>query len=208
VTLVMAGYVAWGLVDQVAVDPLQDRGRIIVDTAWLLTLEHFLGLETIGEWIRSVPTIPGSTAAYLILHWAMTLGVIVYLLARRPELWRRARWALAGIVAIGAAVEVLLPVAPPWMVGLAPTPSWVSAVQGHTDLVAAFPSLHVALAAWVALALGGRLWWLYPAAVGWLVITTGNHYVTDVLAGAVLAAGCWHLRAPGLRRFVPMEVTA
>src|SRR5262249_21298251 len=60
---------------------------------------------------------------------------------------------------------------------------------------AAFPSLHVAWAAWCAwalsLALPGRwrrLVWLYPALTSLVVVGTGNHYVLDVVAGL---AGLW-----------------
>jgi membrane-associated phospholipid phosphatase len=67
------------------------------------------------------------------------------------------------------------------------------------------PSLHMAWAAWSALALwricAGRrfrwLVWLSPAATSVAVVSTGNHYVLDVIAGvatfaiAMLIADRW-----------------
>jgi membrane-associated phospholipid phosphatase len=58
--------------------------------------------------------------------------------------------------------------------------------------LAAMPSLHIAWAAWSALALwrilAGRRWawlvWAYPAVTSVAVMATGNHYLLDVVAGA------------------------
>ena len=64
---------------------------------------------------------------------------------------------------------------------------------------AAMPSLHVAWAVWVALALyvclRPRPWrwvtWLYPAATTFVVVGTGNHFIADAAAGALLVWLSW-----------------
>jgi membrane-associated phospholipid phosphatase len=62
---------------------------------------------------------------------------------------------------------------------------------------AAMPSLHVAWAVWVALALvavspGVRLRglaWAYPVVTTLVVLGTGNHFLLDAVAGLALVAG-------------------
>jgi membrane-associated phospholipid phosphatase len=60
--------------------------------------------------------------------------------------------------------------------------------------VAAMPSLHTAFAVLVALMIGARLrsrWRyllaLYPVAMGFTLVYTGEHYVLDLIAGVVYA---------------------
>ena len=66
--------------------------------------------------------------------------------------------------------------------------------HGLVDLYAALPSLHVAWAVWVAAAIRsqtptrwGLLAFAYPATTSFVVLTTANHYVVDIVAGALLA---------------------
>ena len=65
------------------------------------------------------------------------------------------------------------------------------------NLYAAMPSLHVAWAAWCAVAVvtaTGTRWrhlaWLYPATTTVVVLASANHFVLDAAAGAaIIAAG-------------------
>ncbi|MGH2888507.1 MAG: phosphatase PAP2 family protein, partial [Solirubrobacteraceae bacterium] len=107
-----------------------------------------------------------------------------------------------GIALVGYA---LYPTAPPRLM-----PQWgfVDTVQQFTgirvqygpgsellNLYAAIPSMHVCFAllvAWPMTRLVRRravriAWGLYPLLIGWVVIATGNHYLTDVLLGALTA---------------------
>jgi hypothetical protein len=70
----------------------------------------------------------------------------------------------------------------------------------------------VGWAVWCALAIvrtsrsrWRHLAWLYPTATSLVVVSTANHYVLDVVAGALLAAAClaltsWHGSTTGLPR--------
>src|SRR5208283_3139863 len=66
----------------------------------------------------------------------------------------------------------------------------------EADQLAAMPSLHLAWASWSALAMWrlSRRWlWrtlavLYPVVTAVGVLTTGNHYLADVLAGVATMA--------------------
>ena len=63
--------------------------------------------------------------------------------------------------------------------------------------ISAMPSLHVAIAAWMALAIRKRVMWFYVAAVWIASVHLGWHYVSDGLAGIVGALVIWRF-APRL----------
>ncbi len=129
---------------------------------------------------------------------------------------------LVSLALAGVATYIAFPAAPPWMAaemglldGVHRTTSegWgvlgvgtaglFSKGQSSANLVAAVPSLHAAFTALVAMFLWGRvrpalrpLLALYPLAMGFTLIATGEHYFFDVLlgwlyAGAVMTAWAW-----------------
>lgn len=142
------------------------------------------------------------------------------------------RWIkrLVTLALAGLATYILFPGAPPWMasqMGLigeihrTTSKGWeilgvgTAALfrdgQDKVNLVAAVPSLHSAFCMLVALFLWGRvrrralrpLLLLYPLAMGFTLMATGEHYFFDVAlgwlyAGVVMAAWAWweRLRAP------------
>jgi membrane-associated phospholipid phosphatase len=129
---------------------------------------------------------------------------------------------LVSLALAGVATYVAFPAAPPWMaaeMGLLEevhrttsegwgvlgvgTAGLFSKGQSSANLVAAVPSLHSAFTALVAMFLWSRvrpglrpLLALYPLAMGFTLVATGEHYFFDVLlgwlyAGAVMAAWAW-----------------
>lgn len=152
-----------------------------------------------------------ATSLYVGLHFLGTSLVMLWARVRRPQVWRAMRWSLPVIVLVGLVVNDVLPVAPPWLLGAGdgtPSAHVLGSASGVNSL-GAFPSLHVAVAVWVALLLRragvGRLAWLYPAGVAWLVLSTGNHYLLDVAAGAALAfvvVSAFSLRE-GVKKWLP-----
>lgn len=168
----------------------------------LVYVSHFLVPYVVGAW-----------------HW--TRGTARWLF------WLRRYLTVTGAALV---VFVLVPAAPPWMaarldvigpvqrtagrgwslVGLDVAERLVETGQASVNLVAAMPSLHAAHAAlvaalfWRGRALPARLALLaYPAAMGFVLVVTGEHYVVDVLAGfALVAAVClgwsrWESRGSG-----------
>jgi hypothetical protein len=59
--------------------------------------------------------------------------------------------------------------------------------------ISAFPSLHVAIAVWVALALRHWLGWIYPAIITFGSILFGWHYILDAPAGMIVAILAYYL---------------
>lgn len=152
----------------------------------------------------------------------LTLAAVLWLRSR-PEWVRWMRRYLA--INFGAlVVYILYPMAPPWMasrdgymgeVARITSRGWADLGLGRFDLVlqgvgnpvAAMPSLHAGIAFLVAgygiLRLRTRWRWLlaaYPLAMSLALVYFAEHYVIDVVAGAVLAglvlAGCgwWERR--------------
>lgn len=147
--------------------------------------------------------------SYLLAHVTVTVAVLVFLLWRRPVLYRRCRNALLIISAVSLALFALYPTAPPRLLPAAHihdtlvAGGWWSLNNGGieriTDPYAAMPSLHLGWSTWVALSLAASFaptWrrWLfvaYPLAVTWVVLATGAHWFLDTVAGAALALVAW-----------------
>ena len=137
---------------------------------------------------------------YAILHFLVTPIVLLWLWRWRPTVFPRLRSTLVLMSVVSLGVFWLFPVAPPRFVVPGMTDILVQrkvvesgpahGISGFVDLYAAVPSLHVAWAAWCALAVvcafdtpWRHLAWLYPPTTTLVVIGTANHYVIDAVAG-------------------------
>jgi membrane-associated phospholipid phosphatase len=151
------------------------------------------------------------------VHWLWFLEpylAMLYILFRRPELFPRAARQLAAVFDAGCAGYFLVPTAPPWwssQEGLtdeevrrimqevgeefwgAAWPRMYGALGGNPW--AAMPSLHFATSVVVARSLSeagraeGVVGWAYALTLGFALVYLGEHYVTDLAAGATLVAG-------------------
>ena len=145
-------------------------------------------------------------------HFVVTLGVLVWLLVRRPQFYRFWRNVLFVLTMTAVSIFVLYPAAPPRLLkepGSSQTIavdtlekigglwSYNHGVLEHiSDPFAPMPSLHLAWATWVAVSLWftlpARSWRrrvvvaAYPLAVYFTVIVTGTHFVIDGVAGMAL----------------------
>ena len=157
---------------------------------------------TINSWL--LPHRLLSFAAdyyYALSHAFVTAGILVWLWRRHPMSYARWRNILLVLSALALGVFWAYPVAPPRLTSPAVTDLLVHydplgvahAPSGLIDLYAALPSLHVAWAVWCAAAvvLAGRSRWrwlavIYPLLTSFVVVATANHYVVDVVTGALL----------------------
>ena len=117
---------------------------------------------------------------------------------------------------IGAGIHIVLPTAPPWysaldglirpvhrvlydvLHGLSPSFYSYGYKVAAGNEVAAMPSLHFTATLLVAVALNPfascrRVGWCYTGLMGLGLVYLGEHYVADLIVGAGLALGCWHL---------------
>jgi membrane-associated phospholipid phosphatase len=145
-------------------------------------------------------------------HFLAGLAIAAVLWLRDRVAW--VRWMRRYVtINFGALViYILYPMAPPWMAaerGYLPPDvhqitgrGWSGLGMGHLDVtlqgvgnpVAAMPSLHAGMTVLIALyaiqRLRSRWRWLllaYPVAMSTALVYFGEHYVVDVLAGALLA---------------------
>jgi PAP2 superfamily len=174
----------------------------------LVALERSLHLFVEGNVQNAADALPGLVGllgvAYLTLHLAVTVVVLLWLHQRHPAAFPLVRTTLLVASALALVGFLAYPTAPPRLagIGIADTVS-----NGHINLndglvsslynpYAAVPSMHVGYALIVATSLlrhgGGRLvralGMLYPAFVLLVVVATGNHFLLDAAAGALVAA--------------------
>jgi len=150
-------------------------------------------------------------------HWLWFLEpyvALVFILVRHPERFPRAARRLAAVFDLGCAVYFAVPTAPPWwaseqghagddevrriMIGVGEE-TWKSAWPAMYRALggnpwAAMPSLHFATSVTAAISLAetgrtaGAAGWAYALTLGFALVYLGEHYVTDLVAGAGLVA--------------------
>lgn len=201
--LVVALYLAYNGVRGLVAN---DEGTAVAHARTIASLErslHVFGERSIQHAAQRVPGLIGSLDfAYLSLHLAVTAGVLLWLHRRHPDVFPFVRTTLlvaSGLALVGFTV---FPTAPPRLaaLGIADTIS-----GGHVSLshgaatsfynpYAAVPSMHIGYAltigttvlrharSVVVRALGA----VYPVAVLFVVVATGNHFFFDASAGAIV----------------------
>ncbi len=150
------------------------------------------------------------------VHWLWFLEpyiALIWILLRHPEHFPRSARQMAAVFDLGCVGYFVLPTAPPWwssergltgeevrriMVGVGEEtwrsawPAMYGALGGNPW--AAMPSLHFATSTMAAISLSetgraeGAVGWAYALTLGFGLVYLGEHYVTDLLAGAGLVA--------------------
>jgi membrane-associated phospholipid phosphatase len=149
-------------------------------------------------------------------HWLWFIvpyASLAVILVRHNDRFPRSARQMAAVFDLGCLVYFAVPTAPPWwsseqgltgeevrriMVEVG-EPTWGRAWERMYDALggnpwAAMPSLHFATSLAAALSLSeagkveGALGWSYAGTLGFALVYLGEHYVTDLLAGAALVA--------------------
>jgi hypothetical protein len=188
----------------------------------MIDFDRFVfGGETPTEWLQAhlfdQPGVHWWNVAFTLTYTSYFIAPF----ALAGVLWVRFRRRLISLALVGLATYIAFPAAPPWMAGemgllnhidRTTSKGWevigigtaglFAEGQAKVNLVAAVPSLHVAFCALVAFFLWRRirrrrlrpLLLLYPLAMGFTLMSTGEHYFFDVLLGwlyAGLVMGAW-----------------
>jgi membrane-associated phospholipid phosphatase len=175
----------------------------------ILRLEQSLGVapeHSLDRWLASHHSIGVALSYYYDnAHFIVTLAILGWLWWRRSDIYRPLRSTLVLVNLLAFVVFWLYPVAPPRMLSgftdVVATShtigSWhTGALASDANQLAAMPSLHIAWAVWCTAAVWiatSRVWVrllaaLYPFLTAFAVLSTGNHYVLDMVGGlAVLA---------------------
>lgn len=212
VTLLTALWFTYAFSRVVASDDLAPARARAAD---VLHVEHLLHLD-VESWLNHALTPLSQVAVpmsfwYASLHYLVTPAVLVFLFVRHRAEYPRARNAIVIGSAIGLVCYVLWPTAPPrlmpggayldtlastsdigWWAGQSSLPNGLGQMANE---LAAMPSLHVGWTVWVAWAVwrhtgvvGRTLAVLYSVGTAMVVVATGNHWVLDAVAGAVVIA--------------------
>ncbi|QGG40122.1 phosphatase PAP2 family protein [Aeromicrobium yanjiei] len=197
------GYVISRTFASTAFAPARGRAFDILtfEKSWRIDVESWLNdLFFKHEWIGVA-----SSFWYATTHYLVTLVVLVWLYRRSVSQYVTARRAIVLASVMGLIFYLLMPTAPPRLVGgyhdilsLNSGIGWWSqngsAPKGMGDItndLAAFPSLHAGWALWVAIVLiragvprivqGIGL--AYAAMMTVVIIGTGNHWIVDAVVG-------------------------
>jgi hypothetical protein len=175
----------------------------------ILSLEQSLHIDperTLDRWLAGHHTLGLLVSDYYDnAHFIVTLGLLGWIWWRRADIYRPLRNTLVLVNVLAFVVFWRYPVAPPRMLPgfvdvVASTHaigSWhTGALASQANQYAAMPSLHIAWAVWCTIVLWricARAWVralavIYPFVTAFAVLSTGNHYVLDMLGGLVTIA--------------------
>jgi hypothetical protein len=166
---------------------------------------HVFDEATIQRAADHVAALPACLGyAYVSVHLAGTVAVLVWVYRRRRDAYARLRNTLAFASGLAVAGYALFPTAPPRLAGVGITDTVTASTSIHLDSAvvsslynpyAAVPSMHIGFSLVVGVAivrLARRPLWraagaLYPAFVLFVIVATGNHFFVDAAAGALVA---------------------
>jgi diacylglycerol O-acyltransferase / wax synthase len=175
---------------------------------WIYDLEHRLHIDPevrLNAWLSHHHGLAiAANYEYAFMYILSALATLGFLLWRHPEVWRRARTSFIITTVVGVTCFWLFPTTPPRMLPgnhfvdtvrtLHTWGSWGSPMVHGANELAAMPSLHMAWALWVSVALAwaGVPRWMRSLTMAHVLITlyvilaTANHYLLDALAAVVL----------------------
>lgn len=207
-----------------------DRARANADA--ILDVERAVGLDVEAGLNRIVARNELWSVVFSVFyasaHFVVTGLLLVGLFRHRRALYARLRNTLIGATGCALVLYLLLPTAPPRLVGwpyidmLAATAEYgwwdqhASAPKGFggfTNELAAFPSMHAGWSLWVAIAVvvawrsvAARVCAVGYAAVSAVdVVVTANHWTLDVLAGWLVVGVAAALCLRGVPHAAPDE---
>lgn len=209
--VLMIGWLCW-LYDLLTELAPTRRALAFAHAHTMLSFERSLGLSpelALNRWLSRQHTLALVLSDYYDnAHFIVTLGLVGWLWWRHSDVFVPLRNALVLMNVIAFAVFLLYPVAPPRLLTGEGFTDIVVATHAigsslHTgslshdaDQYAAMPSLHIAWATWCAVVLWQTskrrlvraLGFVHVALTAFIVLSTGNHFLLDVLGGFVTAA--------------------
>jgi uncharacterized membrane protein len=217
--LVVGLYGLWQLAGTLSVmqmDGAVGRGR------WIWSVQRYLPLPrelTVQRWALPHPWfVQATNVFYLAVHGPALIAFLVWLFFRHRD--RYATWRNTIAITTGACLALqLIPVAPPRLLpglGFVDTGHlyhqsvYTTIGSGMADQLSAMPSVHVAWAVLIAVAVIGtstsrRRWWVlaHPILTVVAVTVTANHFYLDgivAVAIMVLAMRLQHAVRVAVRR--------
>jgi membrane-associated phospholipid phosphatase len=144
--------------------------------------------------------------SYLNAHYFVTIGALVFIYVRRNDSFYFVRNMFMIAMMLALVGYALYPTAPPRLMPewgftdsisqfLGGTPVDYGPEKAFLNFYAAVPSMHVCFAIMVGWPMAKLVrrraakiaWALYPLYITFVVVATGNHYLTDAFLGALTA---------------------
>jgi membrane-associated phospholipid phosphatase len=223
--LIVGAYVLYQLVNGLIAtgNPYKPFG----DATKIIDLERMLHVfvePTIQAWALNLRWLMDAADwAYLYSHYVITVGVLLFIYFRRNSSFYFVRNMFMIAMMIALVGYAVFPTAPPSLM-----PEWgftdaisqflgspyidhSGAASAFVNIYAAVPSMHVCFATMTGLSMArlvhGRAakiaWTVYPLWITFVVVATGNHYLTDVFLGAMTAGAAALLAKQLLARARP-----
>ena len=209
--------IARGAADRSVYDAFQN-GELVLRTERELGALFEPAVQRVVDTSSVLVTLTSYT--YWLSQFAVVGATLLWVYFRRHERFAGFRNWLIVANLVGLVGYIFMPTAPPRMFpewGFVDTLAQYSSINHDSGLIslasnpyAAMPSLHAMDAFIVGVVMFGlvrsrlakALWLAWPAWVALAVISTGNHYWLDVVAGVLLAiaTGIALRRLPRLRR--------
>lgn len=204
--------VAWAAYRRARLVTVDELEAATANAADLLSRQARLGLDIehqLQSWFLAFEPLVIAANWYYLVHFPVSIAVGVLAYRRSRRWFITLRDAALATTAVGLALHVAFPLAPPRLLDgfldtgevFGPSP-YALPGSGAANQFAAMPSMHVA---WAVL-VGCVAWQLssrrsmriaaiaHPLITSWVVIVTANHYIADIAVGAALAGGTWSLR--------------
>jgi membrane-associated phospholipid phosphatase len=201
------GYKPWG--DAMRIIDLERTLHVFIEPSIQSWAQNQRVLMDVADW------------TYLNSHYIVTLGALAFIYLRRNTTFYFVRNMFMIAMGIALVLYAVYPTAPPRLL-----PEWgfTDSIQQFTGVTiehgpssaflnayAAVPSMHVCFALMIGVPMARLvrhlyaklLWRLYPLMIVFVVIATGNHYLTDVFLGAVTAGAAALLASRLLARARP-----
>ena len=183
-----------------------EAGKAIGNARDILQLEGTLGIDWeqgVQDSVLRGPHFLLDVANYTYFNCQFSLWILFlfWVYFRRNDRFARVRDALLAANYVSLVVMFVYPLAPPRMLGSFVDTLDENSLNLHSSFIntlnnpySAMPSLHASYA--IVLSVAGvtlsRRWWakliwlFYPFLVTYSIVATGNHFVLDVVAGAVV----------------------
>jgi membrane-associated phospholipid phosphatase len=182
-------------------------GRASTNADLIVRLERALGMfweATLQDaFLRNEQIATIASWVYIWGFWPVIGPIALWLYVRRPAAYTLFRNAFLLSGAVGLIFFLAFPVAPPRLMPL----DIADTVSIHTEAYrvlqppalvnqyAAMPSFHFGWLVLMGVALNREsrvvavrvFGWTMPALMGWAIVVTGNHFIVDGIAGAVIS---------------------
>jgi len=210
ILLGVAAYMLYELVRAIVYGSAYSPGyKPFGDATKIINLErllHVFAEPSIQAWVAGRHWLMDiADWTYLNAHYFVTIGALVFIYLRRNASFYFVRNVFMIAMALALVGYALYPTAPPRLM-----PEWgfTDSIQQFTgitvehgpssallNLYAAIPSMHVCFSLMIGWPLArlvkhraaAAAWTLYPLFICFVVIATGNHYLTDVVLGGLTA---------------------